>query len=109
MSNTVPRILGQNKPDPQVDTTLFTVTNTHQAQFSVFVANQSDQIDSFSIALVPNGQTEQAASFIAYNTAILGNGVLAFSGLFMNSGDRAQVRSTNGTCSFTATGIEVIP
>jgi hypothetical protein len=109
MSNTIPRILGQNKPDPLVDTTLFTVTDGHQAQFTVFVANQNNIIDNFSLALVPNGQVEQNASFIAYNTAIVANGVLAFSGLFLNSGDHVQVSSVSGNCSFTATGIEVIP
>lgn len=109
MSNTIPRILGQSKPDILVDTTLFTVTDGHQAQFSVFIANQNNVIDYFTIALVPNGQLEQGSSFIAFNTAIVANGVLAFSGLFLNSGDRVQVSSVFGNCSFTATGIEVIP
>jgi hypothetical protein len=105
MSQTL-SILGQNFPDASVDTNLFTVSAGYQAQFSVFLANHAPEIDRITIALMPRGETEpQDANYIAYNTPVIGNAVMAFSGLFLNSDNRVQIRSANGTTSFTATGI----
>ena len=109
MTQTTPKILGQKKPDPSVETNLFTVTLTHQCQLSIFACNQSSSFDQINIALVPFGQTETAVSYIAYQTTLFGNGVFSFSGLFLNSGDSVVVFSTNGTTSFTATGMDVSP
>jgi hypothetical protein len=104
-----PQILGQNLPTAGVDTTLATVPNGFTAQISVYICNQAGNIDTFSIALVPDAQVfppiDQPYNYIAYNTPILGNSVFAYSSLYLNSGDRIQIISTNGTSSFTATGI----
>lgn len=104
-----PKIFGQNKPDANIDTNLFTVSGSNQAQISIFVANQSNDWERFSIALVPNNQSEQPENFLAYNTLLSANGVLAFSGIYLNSGDKVQVYSLGGNCSFTATGIDFSP
>lgn len=103
------KIFGQNKPDAGFNTNLFTVTINNQAQVSIFVANQSTAYDRFTIALIPDEQSEQPENYIAYNTYLYPNGVIAFSGLYFNSGDKVQVSSENGNCSFTATGIEFLP
>ena len=100
-----PSILGQNFPDAGIDTTLLTVAYQQQMQFSVFIANHSIDIDRITIALIPDGAPETSASYIAFNTPLLGNAVLAFSGLFLNGGDRVQILSENGTTSFVATGV----
>ena len=100
-----PKILGQNFPDIGIDTTLFTVGLNEQAQFSIFMTNQETEMDRITVALIPNGESETSAKYIAYNTPIIGNAVMAFSGLFLDSGDRVQVLSENGTTSFTATGM----
>jgi hypothetical protein len=100
-----PSILGQSLPEPLIDTILFGVSIGNQVQFSIFVANQSPIMDKITISLMQDGAPETAANFIAYNTPVLGNSVLAFSGLFMNEGDRVQVKSEIGTTSFTATGM----
>ena len=108
MSQT-PQILGQSLPTAGVDTTLATLPLNGTGQISVYICNQSSAIDTFSVALVPNGQVsppiDQLYNYIAFNTPILGNSVFAYSSLYLNSGDRLQVISTNGSCSFTATGI----
>ena len=103
------KIFGQNKPDAGFNTNLFTVTINNQAQVSIFVANQSNVYDRFTIALIPEDQSEQPENYIAYNTYLYPNGIFAFSGLYFNSGDRVQISSENGNCSFTATGIEFLP
>lgn len=109
MTSTLPRILGQNKPDPQVDTTLFTVAGSNQVQFSLFVCNQGDDIDRFTVSLIQSGGIETPATYIAYDTPLIGHGVFAASGLYLNSGDMVMIRSVGGTISFTASGIELIP
>ena len=101
-----PKIFGQAKPPASVDTTLFIVASNTQAQFTIYVCNQTPDMDTINIGLVPFGQNESSASYIAYQTAIIGNSVLSFSGLFLNSGDQVAVFSTNGTTSFVATGLE---
>jgi len=35
------------------------------------------------------------------------HGVIAFSGIYLNSGDRVQVSTELGQCSFTATGLDI--
>lgn len=109
MTTTLPRILGQNKPDAGVETTLFTVASTHQVQFSLFVCNQAAVMDRFTVALVPSGASVTSATYVAFDTPLLGNGVFAASGLYLNGGDQVLVTTTNGTISFTATGMELLP
>lgn len=106
MSQT-PKIFGQNKPVAMIDTNLFTVTTGHQAQISIFVSNQSGDYDRFTIALIPYSQSEQAENYLAYHTPLPANGVIAFSGIYLNSGDRVQISTELGQCSFTATGLDI--
>lgn len=104
-----PKIFGQNKPPANVDTNLFTVANTNQAQISIFVCNQADDYERFTISLVPANQSEQPENYLAFNTLLSRNAVLAFSGIYLNNGDKVQVSSVGGNCSFTATGIDFSP
>lgn len=104
-----PKIFGQQKPDALINTNLFTVGTAHQAQVSIFVANQSGDYDRFTIALVPYSQPQQPENYLAYSTPLSANGVLAFSGIYLNAGDAVYVTSQLGNCSFTATGIDFEP
>lgn len=109
MNNQTPKIFGQNKPDAGINTNLFTVTLGNQAQISIFVANQLDDYDRFTIALVPASQSQQPENYLAYSTPLYANGVLAFSGIYLGPGDKVFVSSEGGNCSFTATGIDFSP
>lgn len=102
-----PTIIGQNLPDANVETILFTLGTGEQAQFSIFVCNQSSVMDYITISLVRDVPSPVQSSYthIAYATPIIGTGVLAFSGLFMNEGDSVKVTSLNGSSSFNATGM----
>ena len=104
-----PKILGQAKPAALTTVTLFTVTSSNTVEFSIYINNQSKLYDGYSIALVPNGSAQTAASQLAFNTQLDGGTTTAFSGLYLNSGDRVLVSSTFGNCSFTATGIDFSP
>jgi hypothetical protein len=101
-----PKIFGQEKPDANINTNLFTVATGHQAQISIFIANQFNDYDRFTIALVPNATSQQPENYLAFATPLSGNGVLAFSGIYLNAGDKVFVSSEGGNCSFTATGID---
>lgn len=104
-----PSILGQKFPDNDVETNLFTVPTSNMVQFSVFVANHADEYDRVTIALVPAGGLEIPANYIAYETPIMPNACIAFSGIHMNSQDKVIVKSKNGTSSFVATGTLTTP
>lgn len=105
----IPQIFGQELPPAGIETNLVTVAFTDQAQINIFVANQNTSFDNFSIAVIPYDQSEQPANFIAYQSPIVGGGVVSFSQIYLNSGDRIRVSTLNGTCSFTATGILYTP
>lgn len=109
MPSQTPKIFGQNKPDAAINTNLFTVTMGNQAQVSIFVANQGADYDRFTVALVPFSQSQQPENYLAYATPLSANGVLAFSGIYLNEGDAVYVSSELGQCSFTATGIDFSP
>ena len=106
MTTTTPKIFGQAKPVANVETTLLTTAYTSQAQLSIFVANQSDAIDRFSIEIIPFDTSPDLSRFIAYNTPLLGNGIFAVSSVALNGGDQVIVSTANGDCSFTATGLQ---
>lgn len=109
MSTQTLRIFGQNKPDANLSTNLFTVSGSNQVQISIFIANQGEDYDRFYVALIPASTSEQPENFIAYGTPLYGGGVLAFSGIYLNSGDMVWVKSELGNTSFTATGVDFGP
>jgi hypothetical protein len=109
MTTTTPQIFGQAKPVANIQTNLLTVANDKQAQISLFVCNQGSVADSFSIELLPSGDSPDPSRYIAYNTPILANGVFAVAGVALNSGDSVLVSTTQGNCSITATGFSVNP
>lgn len=103
------KILGQQKPGAGVNTNLFTVSTSHQVQVSIFIANQMSDYDRFTVALIPSGQSQEPKNYLAYSTPLSANGVMAFSGIYLNDGDSVFVSSEGGQCSFTATGIDFGP
>jgi hypothetical protein len=110
MVTQTPKIFAQQYPAAGIDTNLFTVVAGHNAQLSVFVANHNAVEDQISVSLVPQGTANTTPpNYIAYQTRIFGNGCIAFSGLFLDDGDQVRVTSANGTTSFVATGVDIIP
>ena len=107
MTTTAPGILGQNKPSAGVDTNLFTVATGTQVQFNMFVCNQNNTQDQFTISLIPYTGIENSSTYIAYNTPVIANGIVSIGGLFLNSGDQVRVSSVGGNTSFTATGLVI--
>lgn len=105
----IPQILGQAKPAALTTVTLFTVASANTVEFSIYISNQSNVYDSYSIALVPSGNLQTPATQLSYNTQIAGGSTAAFSGLYLNSGDSVLVSSALGNCGFIATGLDFSP
>jgi hypothetical protein len=100
-----PQIFGQQMPPAEITTNLLTVANNSEAVVNIFVANQSTEFEYFNIAVVPFNSSEQPQNFIAYNSALIGGGIVNFAQIYLNSGDRILVSTANGYASFTATGV----
>lgn len=100
-----PCILGQAYPDAGDDINLFIVPPTDQVQCTIFIANQSDDIERVTIALIPYGSVTGPYNYIALNTPLSPHACIAFAGIFLNSGDVVRVRSETGQASFSATGM----
>lgn len=101
---TIPKIFGQAKPDADVLTVLYTVPVGKRAQVTIFVCNQNNSAETFSIQL--RRQLDLPETYISYNTILISNGVFAFSSIGLDIGESVWVKSTYGNASFTATGIE---
>jgi hypothetical protein len=111
MTITTPTIFGQVFAAP-THQLLHQNSASNQAQVTVFVCNQGPVVDNFTIALIPSSQgstTPVTKNYIAFDTPLIAGGVFAVSGIGLNVQDSIQVSSSQGTCSFTATGIEFAP
>lgn len=110
MTAQTPRIFAQQYAPTPSSPALYTVESSpvaHFAQLSIFISNHSPVLDYVSVALVPSSQNLTSnKNYIAYNTPLIGNGVLAFASISLGSGDSIRVVSANGTSSFTATGMD---
>lgn len=99
-------ILGQESPDPNVLVTAYTVGLTKNSTFSIYITNIDNDMDNFYIALVPNGQVLSKKNWIAFGTGINKGETISFNGLALSNNGSVIVKSDNGRCSFTITGLE---
>ena len=114
MTVNTPKIFDQAKPPasgtgggPETALTLYTVPVGRQAQVTMFICNQMNELDTFRVAIVKSADALTTARYIAWDTPIVANGVFSLSGIGLNSGESIRVRSQYGFLSFTATGIEL--
>lgn len=105
----IPQIFGQELPPANIDANLMTVAFGDQAMVNIFVANQTTNFDYFTINVLPYDQSTQPANYIAFQSPIIGGGIVNFAQIYLNSGDRIIVSSINGFTSFTATGVLYTP
>lgn len=101
--------LAQNYPTAATLTDMYTVPGATQTVVaSVFVCNQSAVADSFRISVAVAGAADSPEQYLYYNVPIRGNATfVATVGITMSTTDVLRIRSTNGTCSFNATGVQV--
>jgi hypothetical protein len=102
---TVHGMLGQSAPAATTLTTAYTVPAGKRATVRVLVCNRSSG-DTFRIAASPNGAAIDNAHYVAYDQVIAANDSVSSVAFTVTAGDLVRVYSTNGTLSFSVTGIE---
>ena len=104
------KILGQAYPTAATPTVCYTVPALKQANINLFICNLSGStVDTIRVALVPYASTLSVSQYIAYGLSVGQNQTVNITGISLNAGDEIFVYSTNGTCAFNATGIEISP
>lgn len=99
-------MLGQSAPAATTLTAAYTVPSAKHGSAKVLIANRSATPDTFRVAISPNGASIADAHYIAYDEAIGANESKASASFTFGDTDVVRVYSTNGTCSFSVTGIE---
>ena len=103
------KILGQLYPSADTIGTLYATDSTHEAVVStLFCCNQSDtDADTFAIAVRPTGESLTLEHILYSNEPIPASRTYAITcGITMGTDCTLEVRSTNGTMSFSAFGQE---
>jgi len=103
------KVLGQSNPSADTLTTAYTVpASTEAVVSSIVVANRSATETTFRIAVRPNGATVSDEHYIAYNTAIAANSLVALTlGVTMDASDVLSVYADDATLSFNVFGQEI--
>jgi len=104
------KVLSQIAPAANTANTLYTVpANTQTIITSLNVCNQDNVNRTFSVAVVPNGNTLSSKHYIAYQVSINASSYSPLSlGFSLNSNDSIVVVSPNtANVSFGAFGIEI--
>jgi len=103
------KILGQLKPAANALEVFYTVpAGVQTSVVSFFVCNVSGGSSSFSIALSRGGAAIQDAHYIHFTDSLSSNTTFPVaSPIMLSATDIIRVKSNDGNCSFTATGIEV--
>ena len=99
-------ILGQLSPPAATLAELYRVPVGKHATVRMIAVNRHGSGTQFWIALSPAGAAIQDAHYVSYSEAIGGTEVRPSTTVMLNEGDVVRVRATNGTMSFTLTGIE---
>ena len=98
-------VLGQSAPSAGVLTSIYTVPAGRHATIRVLATNRSTA-DTFRVAVSPLGASIANAHYIAYDFPIDANDALSSAPFEVGATDVVRVYSTNGSISFTVSGLE---
>lgn len=99
-------MLGQAAPAATTLTTAYDPTSSRHASVRVLVCNRAAADDLFRIAVSPAGAAINDAHYVAYDQFIAANDSVSSVAFTVSDGDLVRVYSTNGSLSFSVTGIE---
>lgn len=102
-------VLGQVAPAATANTTLYTAPAATQAVISsITVCNRSSVQAKFRVAVRPNGASITDSHYVAYDTPIESNDVIAMTlGLTLGDTDVVTVYASSSLVSFGAFGSEI--
>lgn len=105
------RVLGQSAPAATTNTDIYTVASSPTTQTiisSIVVSNRGTSSTSFRIAVRPNGVTLANSHYIAFDTPIAANDVVALTlGVTIDSADVVTVYGGNANLTFSLFGSEI--
>jgi hypothetical protein len=103
------KVLGQSAPSATTNTDIYTVAASTQVVISsIVVANRAASATTFRIAIRPNAATLANQHYIAFDTAIAANDVVALSlGITVDAADVVTVYGGNANLSFSLYGTEI--
>lgn len=103
------KVLGQSAPSATTDTNVYTVPSATEAVISsIVVAERGGSDATFRIAVRPDGATIANQHYIAYDTPIKANDVVALSlGVTVDATDVVTVYASSGDLSFSVFGSEI--
>lgn len=103
------KILGQSAPSATTETNIYTVPSSTQVVVSsIVIANRGGSSTTFRIGIRPNGVALANSHYVAYDTFIAANDILALSlGITIDSADIVTVYAGNANLTFSLFGSEI--
>lgn len=103
------KVLGQSAPSATTATDVYTVPSaTETVISSIVVAERGGSAATFRIAIRPNGAALAASHYIAYDTPVSANDVVALSlGVTVDAADVVTVYASSGDLTFSLFGSEI--
>lgn len=103
------KVLGQVAPSATTNTTLETVPSATQVVMStITVCNRAATAATFRIAVRPGGATLANEHYIAYDTTVAANDLVALTiGITLAATDVVTVYASTANLSFNAFGSEI--
>ncbi len=102
-------VLGQDYPNANVLTTLYTVpSSTSTTVSSITICNQSSGSANFSVSVAPSGAADTPSQYIYFQLYLDGNDTfIATVGFTLASTDQVRVLSNTGNVSFSLFGVQI--
>lgn len=103
------KVLGQSNPAATTATTLYTVPSATSAIVSTInICNQAATAGTFRVAIRPAGASLSASHYLAYDTTIPANDMMAITiGITLATTDVITVYASSTSLSFHAYGNEI--
>lgn len=103
------KVLGQSAPGATTATDAYTVPASTQVVISsIVVANRGSSSTTFRIGIRPNGAALANSHYVAYDTPIAANDVVALSlGITVDAADIVTVYGGNANLTFSIFGSEI--
>lgn len=109
MATATYKVLGQSAPSATTETDLYTVpAATETIVSTIHIANRATTSATFRIAISVNGAATATKDYIAYDSAISGNGFVSLTlGITLDATDKIKVYASTANLSFNAFGSEI--